>query len=141
MEQWVANRTVRDAAGNEWLTSVGVPRKSPNHRREWACPFRIVREGRETVAFAHGIDEMQALELAFQALRMELEKTGATLTWFVTEDGVAEPAAVPGDVGLYRSIPSALGQEVYQRLVRLVDDEVAAITAEYKRRYEERKKP
>ena len=140
MDQWVANRTVRDDAGNECVVSVGIPRKSPKTRHEWACPFRIVRDGKETIDHAHGIDQMQALELAVDAIRVALEKSGAALTWFVTQDGVAKPAGEPGDAGFYRSIPSALGQKVYRQLARVVDDELAVITADNIRRHQERKK-
>ncbi len=48
---------------------------------DWACPYRIegladVVEGR-----VFGIDALQALQLATPALRGELERAGAPLTW------------------------------------------------------------
>src|SRR5512141_1863721 len=85
---------------------------APVRRRsgEWACVHRIRGIGRVRTGRALGEDGVQALQLAFAAVRRSLEPFAAQLTW----------TGEPGELGLPEAIPDYFGGEFRRRLERLV---------------------
>jgi hypothetical protein len=95
------------------LIEIGIPRR--RRAGEWECQYRIrgLRPLRPRRAL--GEDSVQALELVFQAIRLELEQYGRDLSW----------TGEPGDVGFHRFFPDVLGSTVSRRIGRLIDRELA----------------
>ena len=109
----------------------------PRRRRtgEWACPYRIRGLRRRRARRAFGEDAVQALELVFQAIRLELEPYGSELSW------VGEP----GETGFARFFGDIFGPAVSRRIGRLIDRELEKEGRRLKRgalkRQSKRKRP
>lgn len=106
----VAEREYR-AGRAKVVVQIGTP-----HRASWKtdfyCPFRIVRGRRVELRRVYGVDAFQALMLAFDFIKAQLESSLPDLTWPGGER--------PGDVGISRRLPS-LGLDFERELERLVD--------------------
>jgi hypothetical protein len=91
---------------------VMVELDAPAQRRtgEWACAYRIRGLGRARAGRVFGEDGFQALQLAFAAVRRELEPFGPRLTW----------TGEPGELGLPETVPDFLGGEFRRRIEALV---------------------
>ena len=80
--------------------SIGLPRPDQQHKGvNWECPFVIEGIGRSKVQKAFGADSMQALILAIQGIRVNLEQSGRDLYWGDPEIGVDFPLNVPTSWG------------------------------------------
>jgi hypothetical protein len=84
----------------------------PLERRsgEWLCGYRIRGLGRTRASRVTGRDSLEALQLAVEALRRELEPFGPRLTW----------TGEAGELGLPASIPDYFGGAFRRRLEQLV---------------------
>jgi hypothetical protein len=80
----VARRELRTASGDPVVVLVGTP-VHVGDGWDWVCPFRIEGLGEPADAQAHGIDALQALQLASTAIRGALERSGAPLRWLDSE--------------------------------------------------------
>lgn len=78
---------------------------------EWRCPYRIRGAGLRRSRFAAGEDSMQALLLAFVAIRAELDSAGVPLVWLSER---------PGDVGIPHQAPMHLGFTVQRQVERIM---------------------
>ena len=85
---------------------------------EWACAYRIRGLGRARAGRVLGEDGFQALQLAFAAVRRELEPFGARLTW----------TGEPGELGLPEAVPDFLGGGFRRRVEALVRAETGKET-------------
>src|SRR5882672_10246463 len=61
------------------LVRIGSPRR--RQTGEWACPFEVTGLGRQRLKHALGIDAFQAVQLVFQAIRVELQSKKHKVTW------------------------------------------------------------
>jgi hypothetical protein len=120
----IATRRLRGPVGMV-VISLGKPRKA--REIDWECPYRIRIRGVTKVRCAHGLDGVQALILAIEAIGRELETYGGMLSWEGGEHG---------DTGFPRFIPNIFGLKPYKRLVRLVDRQIERIA----RKTEERRR-
>lgn len=102
---------------------LGRPRKK--RRAEWVCPFKIMGLGATIVGDAPGEDALQAIGLAFEAIRVSLERTGLRFAWLGSEEL---------GTGIARSVPVFLPPEYLRRANEAIDNIVAAYaTAAQKR--------
>ncbi|MGH2608961.1 MAG: DUF6968 family protein [Tepidiformaceae bacterium] len=107
---------------------IGKPRRQGTGA--WACPFRIAGLGRQGVDRAYGEDAVQALQLALEVIRIQLDTSERSVTWLGLPVAVAFPRQIlSGDVTLA------------VRLTRLVDREVIRWTRERSRRQARRRSP
>lgn len=100
--------------GTRTLTAVVYKAvRCPPHA--WCAEFAV--RGQKTIirGRAFGVDQLQALLLAVQGLRLKLEALGAELRWIGGEHG---------DTGIPRLIPIAFGLEFSKRAERVLDKEV-----------------
>lgn len=72
---------------------IGTPYPRPTG--EWACPFEVTGLGRKRLRHCFGFDAFQALQLVPQAIRAELQKDGANVTWLGLDLEVVLPRPVP----------------------------------------------
>lgn len=91
------------------------PSRMTTPPRDWIAEFEILGLDEQTLDRAIGVDEMQAMLLATQGLRLRLEALGPELHFL----GRA------GDSGIPRLITTSYGLEFAQRAEQLVDDEAA----------------
>ena len=106
----------RHLARTDTGTGVTVEFGRPHARRtgEFECPYRVRGLGRIKVGSALGEDSVQALQLAFEAVRLELEPYGAAVSWY----GVA------GETGFPHYVPYAFGTRVRKRLEAVLRREI-----------------
>ncbi|XXY18801.1 hypothetical protein WME88_04005 [Sorangium sp. So ce216] len=81
---------------------------------DWACPVALEGLGDGQVKCVYGIDGVQAVQLAMQYARNQLEASGLQLLWMNEE---------PGDLGLSRTIDSNVGLWFQRELEQLVENE------------------
>ena len=88
----------------------------PRGRRtgEFECPYRVRGLGRVKIGRALGEDTVQALQLAFEAVRLELEPHAAILTWY----------GELGETGFPQFVPYTLGVRFRKRLEAIVNREI-----------------
>jgi hypothetical protein len=112
----------RQLARTDSGAAVTVQLGRPRRRRtgEFECPYRVRGLGRVKVGRALGEDSVQALQLVFEAVRLELEPHAATLTWY----------GEPGETGFPQYVPYTFGGRFRKRLEAMVN---RAIEREAKR--------
>ena len=110
-------------------TGVSVELGRPRARRtgEFECPYRVRGLGRIRIGRALGEDSVQALQLAFEAVRLELEPHVAALSWY----GMA------GETGFPHYVPYALGARFRKRLETVLSREIEREVRRLKRRSKE----
>jgi hypothetical protein len=98
---------------------------APEQRRPgpWTCVYRVRGLGRTRSARVGGADAIEALLLALEALRRELEPFGPRLRW----------TGEPGELGLPTAVPDFLGPEFRRRVERLVREETERETRQLQR--------
>jgi hypothetical protein len=78
-----------------------------------ACAYRVTGLGRPRAGRATGADGLEALLLAVEAVRRELEPFEGRLTW----------TGEPGELGLPTAVPDFLGADFRRRVARMVRSE------------------
>lgn len=113
-EQWIASRTLTDTDGKPVLeVRIGLPR--PADPIDWECPFVLAPPGEPgDMQTMPGVDAVQALSLALEAIRVTLAKRPDRLCWLGQE---------PGITGFHR-VTHAFGFGLVERLERQIDDAV-----------------
>lgn len=111
----VAERILKVVGAEDSLVRirVGKPRKDRSSG-DYFCPFVIEGLQEDLVRQAWGIDSMQALHSAMQAIRLMLAPHARKLTW---EGGDR------GNLGLPMTIPDLFGARFSRRLEVLVERE------------------
>lgn len=115
-------RTPRRAFAERTLVRADDPTKSLTVRvfapervapDEWSCAISVAA-GTTNLAERRvfGIDGLQALALAIEALRLDVEDQAGAWTW---------AGGAPGDPGLPRVVASPFGREFSARLNRQID--------------------
>jgi hypothetical protein len=107
----IAERTLTTAGSKARVrVLLGRPKKD-RFGGDYTCPFVIEGLGESTVRQASGIDSMQALQFAMQAIRKALIPHAKQLRWVGSE---------PGGLGFPMAIPEIFGVEFSQRLEDMV---------------------
>jgi uncharacterized protein DUF6968 len=119
----IASRELSRKGGRSPLVvEIGIPR--PRRTGEWECPYRIRGLKPQRARRALGEDAVQALELVFQAIRLELEPLGKDVALYDQ----------PGETGFSRFFPDIFGPVVRGRVERLIDRELTREGRRLKRR-------
>lgn len=98
-----------------------------SHGSFWACPYQIRGIGDPAVRAAYGSDSLQALEMAFQAIRVDLLASGGLYA--------IDPEVPASRTGFFlaRAIPYSLGPSFERRIERLLDTEMRTFVARARR--------
>ena len=104
----------------------------PRRRRtgEFESPYRVRGLGRVKIGRALGEDSVQALQLAFEAVRLELEPHAAILTWF----------GELGETGFPQYVPYIFGARFRKRLEAMVNREIEREARRLEQRSKARRK-
>jgi hypothetical protein len=111
-----ARRTLNEGRRNEVTISLSAPQEVGFD--EWLCAYEMKGPSRpRRFDGAYGIDAVQAVELALNAVRIWLERSGRTYEWLLqdTTDG-----------GFPQSMPSAFGPEFRKAISAVVDNALNA---------------
>jgi hypothetical protein len=100
-------------AGSPVRVRVGKPKKD-RASGDYFCPYRVEGLGRGQVQQAWGVDSVQALQSAMQAIRLVLEPHADALEWLGGQGGT---------LGFPKSIPDSFGVKLSRRLEKLVERE------------------
>ncbi len=115
----IATRVLTTDTGEVVSVTIFAPRKSGEE--EWSCGFAIAGAGLDIRRDCSGAsDALAALLLSIHGVRAHLESAKVGLRW---EDGDL------GDFGIPRPIPTSYGPAVEARLIKVVNDEVARLSA------------
>jgi hypothetical protein len=71
------------------LVRFGRPERDPAPGGDWQCAFQVTGLGEDDVEHAYGVDPVQALQLAFQAVGARLyaaDGPGRSITWLGMRD-------------------------------------------------------
>jgi hypothetical protein len=117
--QVVATRRFRSASGSDVIVTVYQPHLIQSE--QWKCGFTILGLPEALEDSSYGVDSLQAVEMAFQGIRVHLERSGETLTWLDGE---------PGYLGIARIIPDSHGTRIERHLTKLVEEELARLLEE-----------
>lgn len=106
----------RHLARTDTGATVTVQLARPRRRRtgEFECRYRVRGLGRVKISRALGEDSVQALQLAFEAVRLELEPHAAILTWY----------GARGEIGFPQYVPYTFGARFRKRLEVIVSREI-----------------
>lgn len=104
----VAERRLRLGRRGDVVVRIGLPQRSGP---DWRCPYAISGLGDVIVADSHGVDSMQAIQLAFAWIRVALAPKANALVWLRRGHGLGFPRQVPED----------LGQELEAAVERLIE--------------------
>lgn len=105
----------------ELVIIVGKPRLDPDPTGDWRCPYLV--EGLHTRRrFAHGIDSLQALQMAIEAAKAAINEAGLVCTYCGSE---------PGDIGIPRTVPTFRGEgsDFAPKVERYMDRELKKLSA------------
>ena len=133
--------SVLDKPDHEVVLTIGKPRPDPRSEgRDWMCSVLIEGIPKERRRRICGIDAIQALQLALDYARRELDASGLDITWL-------EPHT-PGDYGLPFSADTTYGVFFQHRLEQYMEQQtlemgtaVTAVILERARRRAARSKP
>lgn len=103
------------------VAELGTPHRA-SWKRDWYCAISVTYKRKKTINRAFGVDALQALMLAIQLLKVQLEGVSPRIRWDAGE--------APGDVGIEKSLYGGLGFEFRKKIERKVD---AAVLAEARR--------
>jgi hypothetical protein len=100
-------------AGREVVLTIGKPRRDRRPGGDWICTVLIEGTPSERRWRAPGVDAVQALQIAMEDARRELDASGLPLTW--VDEGE------PGDLGLPLAAPTGYGLHFQQRVERFIE--------------------
>ena len=122
----------RHLARTDTGAAVTVQLARPRQRRtgEFECPYRLRGLGRVKLGRALGEDSVQALQLAFEAVRLELEPHAATLSWYGER----------GETGFPQYVPYTFGGRFRKRLEAMVRREIEREAEQLEHRSKARRK-
>ncbi len=104
---------VAGEVGREVVLTLGKPRPDPKPGGDWMCSVLIEGTAKGRRRRIYGVDAIQALQLALEYARRELDASGLDLTWLDRH--------APGDIGLPFSAPDGFGLAFQQRIERHIE--------------------
>jgi hypothetical protein len=102
----------RASSKRKIIARLGIPRPCEDEDL-WACFFQLQGGKYNRIQVGHGVDGLQALLIAAQALRRALDRIKLSGSNFE-----------PHEFVFPRLVPTAYGLDVHHRLCRIVDDEI-----------------
>jgi hypothetical protein len=114
----VRRLAVAGEPGREIIITIGKPRPEADPS-VWRCSFLVEGIPHARRRVAHGVDSLQALQMAIEGARHVICEAGVVCAW---NDGE------PGDIGIPRTVPSFEGSGFAQKIERYIDRELERFT-------------
>jgi len=124
--QWICTRRFTAEVNGKRrfaIAKIGPPVKSG---RDWACKLFVSNAGMKEPMLVYGVDQMQAILLAFEGVLTTLRNSGIEWRWIHGEKG---------DIGVPRFVPSGFGRRFASRLESIIDAETNKFAANAERRH------
>lgn len=125
-DQWICTRRfIADEKGKHRFATakIGRPERSG---RDWSCNLSISNVGMKEPMLVYGVDEMQAILLAFEGVLTILRNSGTDWSWIHGEKG---------DIGVPRFVPGGFGRRFASKLESIIDAETNRFAAMAERRH------
>src|ERR1700736_1528858 len=125
-DQWICTRRfTADVKGKRRFATakIGRPEKSG---RDWACKLLISNVGMKEPMLVYGVDQMQAILLAFEGVLTTLRNSGTEWRWIHGEKG---------EIGIPRFVPGGFGRRFASRLESIIDAETNKFASSAERRH------
>jgi hypothetical protein len=125
-DHWICTRRfTADVKGKRRFATakIGTPERSG---RDWACKLSISNVGMREPMLVYGVDQMQAILLAFEGLLTTLRNSGTEWRWIHGEKG---------DIGVPRFVPGGFGRRFASRLESMIDAETRKFATAAERRH------
>lgn len=110
---WLATRILEDEIELEAKIEVSLGFPEQLTGGDWRCRYLVKGTGRGQPGEVGGVDALQALTNALEAIATALRESGKKLTW------------LGGDTGLRRQVPSFLGASFAEHIERVIEEEIA----------------
>src|SRR5882762_9859251 len=91
----VATRRLHYGARGSRVVTVRIQAPRKTGKEEWVCRFGISGLKNGASGSAHGVDGIQALLLALEAVRLTLDRSGAIFSWLGGDNETGFPRLVP----------------------------------------------
>jgi hypothetical protein len=112
--QWICTRRfTADVKGKRLFATARIGRPT-KLRVDWGCKLFISNLGMKEPIVAVGVDQMQAILLAFEGVLTTLQNSGIKWRWICGEDG---------DTGIPRYVPMGFGRKFAEKLELMIDRE------------------
>lgn len=110
----------------ELVIIIGKPRRDPDPTGDWMCAYLVEGLPGARRRYAHGIDSLQALQMAIEAARTAIQAAGLVCGY-----GGGEA----GDIGIPRTIPTfgGAGRDFAPRMERVLDRELERLASRVKK--------
>jgi hypothetical protein len=107
----IATRVLNEETARDHKITViiGAPRRAEIDH--WLCPYLIDGIVESGIQYGYGVDALQSLLIALQAIRLDLERTGRRFIWFGDSPGIP------------RQVPTDYGRQFEQRVERAIQRE------------------
>jgi hypothetical protein len=119
----VATRQLRDAERPDVPVELRLYMPEPDGE-DWSCSFEVVGLDEPISHRGYGVDALQALQIALELARLELDKSGRTLLWL---------GEVRGS-GIYRTVAhgfgAGFGDLMDEHLNGVIDREMERLSSE-----------
>jgi hypothetical protein len=125
-DRWICTRRfTADVKGKRRfaLAKIGQPEKSG---RDWACKLFISNVGMKEPMLVYGVDQMQAILLAFEGVLTALRNSGTEWGWIHGDKG---------DIGVPRFVPRGFGRRFASKLESIIDAETNKFATIAERRH------
>jgi hypothetical protein len=116
----IADRQLSVVGEPDKIVRVTIGRPHPDPRGDWICPVHVQGLGDAQQQAGFGVDAVQALLNAFEAVRYMLDESGLALTWVGGESG---------DPGFPKLVPSLFGLAFARKLEAQIAHEVEGFAA------------
>ncbi len=123
---WICTRRfTADVKGKRRFATakIGRPGKSG---RDWACKLVISNVGMKEPMLVYGVDQMQAILLAFEGVLTTLRNSGTEWRWIHGEKS---------EIGIPRFVPGGFGRAFASRLESIIDVETNKFATIAERRH------
>lgn len=115
IEVVIARRVLASEPPSQRKYEVRIGKPEPDGAGDWRCAYHVRGIGMRSPRYAFGVDSVQALILALNAVRSDLEAAGDACHWVGGERG---------DSGFPRYVPAAFGLRFSRRINCMIDREV-----------------
>lgn len=113
----------------EIIARLGFPRPCEEFAGEWVCDFQLAGWKYDRIRAARGIDGLQAITIAAEAIRKALDRKKGLV-----------PGEMPFEYVFPRYVPISYGLEFHRHLCELLDNEIQKKERQIARRFAHRAK-
>jgi hypothetical protein len=118
---WIGHRSLQIGTTKKISIRVKIAQPERVAPGEWRCPYEIRGAGMSGIQYVRGVDALQALDLAFQVIRIRLDGLKGKVTWEGNPVQLAFPKRIPyiGTLKFTKKIEQQVESELMRHLAEL----------------------